>query len=143
MLFRSLLTNDFFGPKIQLNAGSLTTKFSVDDSTPTAFTTMTYSGFYLGLAGEFPISEELPISLGGKLNFFVNPSLSESPSSGSSSNTVNSFSFFMDYRMKPRFKIRGELMFENYSSDFSGAGARATSISHKMTTLMGGVQYLF
>ncbi len=48
--------------------------------------------------------------------------------------------------MKTRFKIRGELLFENYASDFSGAGSRSpttSGTSHKMTTLMGGVQYLF
>ncbi|MDG0814839.1 outer membrane beta-barrel protein [Bdellovibrio svalbardensis] len=145
--YNFLLSNDFFGPKIRLNAGFSSTDFKVDDSTPTAFTSMKYSGLLLGIEGQFPLSDELPIDLGGKFDLYVNPSLSESKSSGaSSSNTINAFSFFMDYRLKTRFKIRGELLFENYSSSFSGAGQRsdpASSISHKMTTLMGGIQYLF
>lgn len=145
--YNFLLTNDFFGPKIRLNAGFSLTDFKVDDSTPTAFTSMKYSGLLLGIEGQFPLSDELPIDLGGKFDLYVNPSLSESKSSGgSSSNTINAFSFFMDYRLKTRFKIRGELLFENYSSNFSGTGQRtdpASSISHKMTTLMGGIQYLF
>ncbi|HWU44635.1 MAG TPA: hypothetical protein VN132_14385, partial [Bdellovibrio sp.] len=139
--------DQFFGPKIQLSAGYAVTDFKVDDSTPTAFTSMKYGGFLLGITGQFPISDEIPIDLGGKFDFYLNPRLSESASSGgSSSNSINAFSFFMDYRLKKRFKIRGELLFENYSSDFSGTGSRtdsASSISHKMTTLMGGIQYLF
>lgn len=145
--YNFLLTSDFFGPKIRLNAGYAVTDFKVDDSTPTAFTSMKYGGLLLGIEGQFPLSDEIPIDLGGKFDLYVNPSLSESSSSGASSdNKINAFSFFMDYRMKTRFKIRGELLFENYSSDFSGTGQRtdpASSISHKMTTLMGGIQYLF
>lgn len=145
--YNFLLTSDYFGPKIQLAAGYLNTNFSVNDSTPTAFTTMRYGGLLFSLAGQFPISEEVPVDIGAKFDFFLNPSLSESKDSGSSSsNKINSFSFFVDYKMKTRFKIRGELMLENYSSDFSGPGTRtdpATSASHRLTTLMGGVQYLF
>ncbi len=145
--YNFLLTSDYFGPKLQVGAGYMNTNFSADDSTPTAFTTMRYGGLLLSLAGQFPVSEDIPVDIGGKFDFFLNPSLSESKSSGSSSsNKINSFSFFVDYKMKTRFKIRGELMLENYSSDFSGTGQRATpasSTSHRMTTLMGGVQYLF
>ncbi|WP_373998641.1 hypothetical protein [Bdellovibrio bacteriovorus] len=145
--YNFLLTNDFFGPKLQIAGGYTNTNFSVDDSTPTAFTTMKYGGFALSVAGQFPLSEELPIDIGGKLDFYLNPSLSENKTSGASSdNKINSFSFFVDYKLKTRFKIRGELLLENYTSDFTGTGQRtdpATSTSHKMTTLMGGVQYLF
>ncbi len=145
--YNFLLTNDFFGPKLQLGAGYMTTKFSVDDSTPTTFTSMDYSGLLLSLAGQFPLSEEIPIEVGAKFDFYLNPSVSESKESGASSDSkINSFSFFVDYKLKTRFKVRGELMLENYSSDFSGVGERpdpATSTGHKMTTLFGGVQYLF
>lgn len=145
--YNFLLTNDYFGPKLQIGGGYLNTNFSVDDSTPTAFTTMKYGGFHFSVAGQFPISEEVPVDIGGKLDFFLSSSLSENKTSGSSSSSkINSFSFFVDYRMKPRFKIRGEILLENYNSDFNGTGTRseaASSISHKMTTLMGGVQYLF
>lgn len=145
--YNLLLSNEFFGPKLQFTGGYTVTDFKVDDSTPTAFTSMKYGGLLLGIAGQFPLSDDLPIDLGGKLDFYINPSLSESISSGSStSSKVNDFSFFMNYRMKKRFQIRGELLFETYSSDFSGIGARsdsATSISHKVTTLLAGVEYLF
>lgn len=145
--YNFLLTNDFFGPKLQLGAGYLNTNFNVDDSSPTAFTTMKYGGLMIRIAGQFPLGDDLPIELGGKLDFFPSTNLSENKTSGSSAkNEISNFSFFVDYRLKTRFKIRGELLFENYSSDFSGTGQRndsASSTSHKMTTLMGGVQYLF
>lgn len=145
--YNLLLTNDFFGPKLQMNAGYMSSTFSIDDSTPLAFTRMQYGGLVLGFAGQFPISEEVPVDLGAKFDFYVNPSMSENKSSGASnSNTVNAFGFFMDYRLKPKLKIRGELLFDYFSSDFSGTGQRtdpATSASHKLTTLMAGVQWLF
>lgn len=143
--YNFLLTNEFFGPKLQIGAGYLDTNFTIDDSNPTAYTSMKYGGLMLRLGGQFPVAEELPLDIGAKLDFFFNPSLSENKSSGtSSSSQINNFSFFFDYKLKTRFKIRGELSFENYNSDFSGSGARtATSTSHKMTTILGGVQYLF
>lgn len=145
--YNFLLTNDFFGPKLQIGAGYLNTNFTIDDSNPTAFTSMKYGGLMFRVAGQFPLSEILPVDIGGRLDFFLNPSVSENITSGASaSNQINNFSFFFDYKMKTRFKIRGELLFENYNSDFSGTGQRsdpASSASHKMTTLMGGVQYLF
>jgi hypothetical protein len=145
--YNFLLTNDFFGPKLQIGGGYINTNFTVDDSTPTAYTSMKYGGFALTLGGQFPVSDDIPFDIGGKLDFYLNTSLNENKSSGgSSSNKINSFSFFGDYKVRTRFKIRGEVLLENYNSDFSGPGNRsesASSISHKMTTFMGGVQYLF
>lgn len=146
--YNFLLTSDYFGPKLQFTGGYQNTTFSVDQSTPTAFTKMQYGGLLLGLAGQFPVSDELPVDIGAKFDLYLNPSLSETgKTSGSSSdNKINSFGFFVDYRMQKRFKIHGELLFEYYDSDFSGTGTRensATSISHRMTTLFGGVEYSF
>ncbi|MNJ93532.1 hypothetical protein D3C87_112140 [compost metagenome] len=145
--YNFLLSNEFFGPKLQVNLGYSNTTFAIDDSNPTAFTRMQYGGMVLGFAGQFPISEEVPIDLGAKFDFYLDPGLSENKSSGASSdNKINSFGFFLDYRLRPKFKIRGELLFDYYSSDFSGTGDRtdpATSASHKLTTFMGGVQWLF
>lgn len=143
--YNFLMTNDFFGPKLQVSGGYLNTNFSVDSSNPTAFTTQRYGGLVFSVAGQVPLADETPIDIGGKLDFFYNPSVSENKTSGSSSSSaINAFSFFMDYKLKTRFKIRGELLIENYNSNFSGTGERtASSTSHKMTTLLGGVQYLF
>lgn len=145
--YNFLLTNDFFGPKLQVAAGYTNTKFSIDKSNPLAYTTMEYGGLLLSLGAQFPLSEEIPVDIGAKFDLYLSPRLSENVTSGASSdNTINSFGFFVDYRMQTRFKIRGELLVENFSSDFNGTGERpdpATSTSHKMTTLLGGVQYSF
>lgn len=145
--YNFLLTDQFFGPKMQVSASYVSTKFGVDESTPTTFTSMSYTGFLIGFAGQFPVSDELPIDLGAKLDLYVNSSLSEDKTSGATSNNqISGYSFYLDYKLRKRFKVRGELLFENYNSSFSGTGGRtdpATSANHTMTTLMGGVQYLF
>ena len=145
--YNLLLTNDFFGPKLQFGAGYLNTNFNVDDSSPTAFTSMRYGGLFVRLAGCFPLSEVLPLEFGGKLDYFINSSLSENVTSGaSSSNNLSNFSFYGKYKKKTREYIFGEILFEGYSSNFSGIGQRldpATSSSHKMTSLFLGMQYLF
>lgn len=145
--FNLLMTNDFFGPKLQVGAGYLNANFNIDDSSPTAFTSMRYGGLFVRLAGHFPLAENIPMEFGGKLDYFINASVSENITSGSSnSNNLSNFSFYGKYRTKTREYIFGELIFEGYSSSFSGAGQRtdpATSSSHKMTTLLLGVQYLF
>lgn len=137
-----LLTDDYFGPKLQIGAGYMTTKIDVDETNPVSFTKSEYGGFLLSIGGQFPLSVELPIDIGAKYDFYINPMLSEGETSGDDQNRVNSFSFFVDYRVQTRFKIRGEVLLESYSSSFDDA-IIATSSSHKMTTIFGGVQYLF
>ncbi len=144
--YNFLLSNDFFGPRMQINAGFVSTRFTVDNSNPISLVSMQYGGMLLGLAGQFPISDTMPLDLGANFNLWLNPSLDENSSSGSSSNSVNTFGFFIDYRMKQRLNIKTELNFEYYKSDFSGTATRpnpATGTSHKLTTIMCGIEYMF
>lgn len=144
--YNVLLTDDFFGPKLQISAGYATTLFSVDDSNPMTFSRMTYSGLVLGVAGQFPISDQIPVDIGAQLNYYVTAGLNENESSGSSSNTIDSFGIFADYRLKANLKLKGELLFDYFNSDFSGTSSRtdpATSTSHRLSSLMAGIQYLF
>jgi hypothetical protein len=145
-----LIGNDFFGSKIKVSGGWSTFEAFVDNSTPAAFNSSTYSGFYLGVLGSFPLELESkkPITLGGDFKYFLTPSLSESPtSSGNSSNsTIAAFSVFMDYRMSEKYVFKTQLMFDSFSTSFSGAGSRpqtATSASHTITTLAMGLEYMF
>ena len=131
---------------MQLTGGYLNTNFNVDESTPLTFTSMRYGGLVLGVGAQFPVSDQMPLDLGAKFDFFATSSLTENIDSGSSNNTINMFSFFGEYRLRPKFKIRGELMFEYYASSFSGTGQRtdpASDASHKMITLFGGAEWLF
>lgn len=148
--YNFLMSNDFFGPKLQLSAGYATFNSRADQSTPLTYTDMNYGGLIVGLSGQFPISTDVPIDLGARFNLFVDPNMSESISSGSSSrSTINEFSFFGIYHLRSRFKIRAEINFQYYSSDFSGNGSgdRATdpasNSTQKMTSFLGGIEYLF
>lgn len=144
-----LLEEKFFGPKVQLLAGYSKLSGYIDQSTPTAFTSMAYSGFLLGIGGSFPLSLEskLPLSLGARLNLYMSPSLDESPvTSGNPTNQISSFNTFAEYRYSNRINIKFALDYDLFSSTFSGSGTRAeaaTSASHTMTTVSTGIEYLF
>lgn len=144
-----LLNEQFFGPKIQLLGGYSKLSSSLDNSSPVAYTSMNFGGFAVGLAGSVPVSEETPLTLGAKMMYYLNPGVSESPvSSGSSSSAqISSFSGFGTYRWTEHINLRGEIQYDLYRARFSGTGTRgadsASSASHTMTTLAGGVEFLF
>lgn len=143
-----LLSNDFFGPKLKLGAGFTSTSFSADDSTPIALTDMKYSSLMIRFDGSFPMQNDARILLGAHLDYYYNPTLSENYTSGSSntSNTVSSFYFYGSFQQNQNFRWIGEIDFDQMSSKFNGTGERtdpATSIGHKLMTLMAGFEYLF
>lgn len=145
--YNFLMSEDFFGPKIQLSGGYSSYDSHSDQSTPLAFTNMKYSGLVIGILGQFPLTEEIPLDLGAQFNMFLSSGLSESVASGDSSdNSIRQFGFFGIYHLKSRFKIRGEINFEYYSTDFSGTGAgthTSSNTTQRLTSFMGGIEYLF
>lgn len=142
-----LLSTDFFGPKIQVSLGFGQFQSRVDQSTPVLYSNMSYGGMYLGFLFNTPLSEEIPWDLGARMKYFVNPGVTESVSSGSTKSvSASEFGFLVARRVRQNFRYVGELNFEYYNSDFSGAGARpdpASSISHRATTLLVGLEYSF
>lgn len=146
-----LIDEDFFGPKIQTSLGYATTSAFIDDSTPTALESMTFSGMTLGLAGSFPIASptrNYPFVLGVRLNYYLSATAKESPTSSGASVSphISSFAGFIETRINERMNIRSELMFDMFSADFSGAASRsnpASSASHKISTLAAGIEYMF
>jgi hypothetical protein len=144
-----LLRNDFFGPKLQVRGGYMTSRLYVDDSTPRGLTTTTYSGMLLGLSGSLPVTEQKLWFVGATLNMILFPSLSEAPTSsgGSPSNTINDFSIFAERKISENIHATGSLDFSLYSTNFSAGGSRgadyATSMSQKYAMLTGGIAYLF
>jgi hypothetical protein len=147
--YNFLIADQFFGPKLQLLAGYSKMNSYIDQSTPVAFTSVGYSGLVFGLGGSFPLPLEskVPFFLGARLNFFWNPTLDESPvSSGKSSSQVTSFAGSLEYRYSQRMNIKGVLAYDLFNSTITGSGSRtetATSLSHAVTTLAAGVEYLF
>ncbi|MEK7354849.1 MAG: hypothetical protein AAB250_00270 [Bdellovibrionota bacterium] len=153
MVYNFLLRDDFWGPKIQLSGGLANYRMYVDDSSPQALTTTTFSGFMLGLGGSFPVNEEKLWYVGGKLNIFISPSLSETPTASGSGGTatVNSFALTGEKKIGENLRATGALDFSLYSSTFTGYGSRvngatpetATSLSQKHTIFSGGIVYMF
>lgn len=152
-VYNFLLRDDFWGPKIQVSGGFASYRMYVDDSSPQALTTTTFSGAMLGLGGSFPINDDKIWYLGGKLNLFISPSLQETPNASGSggSVSVNNFALTGEKKIAENLRATGALEFSLYSSTFSGYGSRvngatpetATSLSQKHTILSGGIVYMF
>lgn len=146
--YNFLTSDDFHGPKFQLSGGYAKYMGKIDGSDPVAFTSLDFSGFTIGLGGSFPVSPEMPLTLGARLLYFLTSSVSETPvDSGSGSPQVTKFSAFGVYKWTERMNFRGELLYDLYQSDFSGTGSRggdsASSASHTLTTITGGLEFLF
>ncbi len=153
--YNFLLKDDFFGPKIQIDAGLATANMKVDDSNPRGLTSTSFSGLLVGVMGEFPLDDTKVWYLGGKFNLFLFPKMSESPvtSGGDPKATINDFSIFASRKLSENLKAVGSLDFSLYSASYSGAGNRmdasgtnpeiATSLSQRHTVLSGGVVYMF
>ena len=148
--YNFLLRDDFFGPKLTLSGGFMTYRMYVDDTTPTAFTTVNYSGFQVGLGGLFPLADDKVWFAGGRLNLIVFPAMSESPvSSGSSTkNMVENFTLTVERKIAENMRFTGAIEFAEYDSSISGQGSRAdgeyaTSLSQSHTIFTGGVVYMF
>ncbi|MCB0393539.1 MAG: hypothetical protein KDD25_03225 [Bdellovibrionales bacterium] len=146
--YNILVHGDFFGPKVQVLGGYSTYSRYVDSSNPLAITSVTYSGFLVGLDGTLPIDPEEKVFLGATLHLYIKPDLQEEPrtSGKESSNSITMFSFYGNYKIAERIKIRGAIDFELYSSSFEGSGTRsekASSASERLISFNGGLQYLF
>lgn len=149
-----LLRDDFFGPKIQLAGGFASYRMYVDASSPDALMTVNYSGFYVGVGGSFPVTENRLWYLGGRLNIHLLTSMSESPrrSGTDSKNSVNDFAMTLERKIAENLRATGSLEFALYTSSFSGAGNRsgpsgttesASSLSQRHTLITGGIAYMF
>lgn len=142
-----LLSEDFFGPKFQFGGSLAQFNSRADLSSPILYSNMSYGGIALNFLGEMPLGDLLPYTIGAKFKYYWTNSVSESVSSGDAGKPqITDFSFFGTYKKNSRMNYTGELNFEYYSSGFSGAGSRpdpASNISHKVTTFLLGLQYLF
>ncbi len=121
-----------------------------DNSTPTVFTTMQFSGMKMGVRGSTPVSDDGVYGVGGDFSLantpFFKPGVKETPapSGDSATGTVVQFGIFGYKRMGERLKLQGALDFEMFSATFSPSGPNpATSASHRHLTLSGGVIYMF
>lgn len=129
-------------------AGYFAHHLYTDSAQPEAFTTMKYSGFKVGVMGEFPITEDQVWRAGARISFAVTTNLSERPVTSGASSDDNSvqFQFYGSKALTARFRAIGSVDFEQFSSNFSGAGTRvesADSASLRYMTFSGGLSYSF
>ena len=140
-------SEEYYGPKIQLLVGLSSFVSSPDATTPLAYTNMNFSGLSLGGVFSTPLGDHSPFIIGGKLNYYLFPTLSENTASGASSTvSIGDFSVFVTKTVRQNFNYNFELDLEQYGASFSGAGARtdsATNISQASSTFIFGVEYLF
>lgn len=137
-----MIRDDFWGPKIGLMAGLKQYSTTVDDSTPTAISTMVYRGLDLGLRGSLPIDADQQWRAGATFHLMILPAVQEKPESsgGAASSTVNAFGFLIAKRIGQRIEATGNMDYELYSTGFGSGGSNA---SQRIITIYGGVSYLF
>lgn len=152
--YNFLLRDDFFGPKMMVSLGLANYRLYVDSSTPVAFTTTNFSGLVLGLGAIFPLFDEKIWYAGGQFNFYLMPTLGESPqtSGASSTPTINEFYLYAQKKIAENIRATAGLTFAAYASTFSGQGSRvdgngnqetASSLSQKHTIASVGMMYMF
>lgn len=128
--------------------GAFYHKLFVDNASPEAHVTATYSGLMLGLRGSAPLEAMGAYGIGGQFAIALNPGVSEAPvpSGDQGDHNVIQFGVSGFKRLRERLKAQVNLDFEMYTSNFSGAGGRtepASSTSQRFTTLSAGIYYLF
>lgn len=145
--YNFMIQDDFFGPSILLSLGYASYGLDVDSTSPLAFTSTRYTGFFFGLRGTVPVTDDRKWNMGGALQYFLKSDLSEDPkSSGASDNMITKFSLLGFYQQNTRLRFTGSLDFSLFSTKFGGGGNRpdnAIDASEKFTTLTGGIEYLF
>lgn len=146
-IYNMPFSEDFFGPRIQFMLGMHKFTARADESSPITFTNMEYGGIAFGFLGAFPVTETTDLGL--SLKFFWNPTVEESSTKNSGTGqkpTINLINLFGAYHYRPNLNFIGRFDLDYYSADFSANGGRrdqTTNINHRMTTILGGIEYLF
>lgn len=146
--YNFLLEDNYFGPKLQVLGGLTSFKSQTNDTTPTAFTSMTYSGVGLGIRAIFPFEDQSPWTIGGDTFISFMPTSSETPVTSGDVDTTSilSFSGFGSYRIRTNTNLLGKLIVDNYNTTFSGVGTRAetaTDTTHSWLRLAFGLEFLY
>lgn len=120
---------------------------SIGNSSPVSLTSTQISAINISLRASMPITETMPLTVGGKFELYFSPSLSESPvNSGNSTTTMTSFGFFGTYKINEKYNVRADLTLTNISNRFSGTATRpvpAGSGKQELMTEQIGIEYLF
>lgn len=146
--YNFLLEEDYFGPKIQFLMGLTSFQSKTNDSTPTAFTSMGYSGVGIGVRAIYPFQEHSPWTIGGETFFSFSPQTTETPVTSGDVDVTNivSFAGLGSYRVRANTNFLGKLIVDTYSTTFSGSGTRAesaTDTTHAWLRVAMGLEFLY
>ena len=141
--YRFLLGPTIWGPQIEILGGYATHELKLDASNPRGLSSTKYSGMKLGVAGSYPIDQKSFYGVGANLFFFLNPSISESESSGSGENVgINQFGIFAYMKVNNNIKLQGQIDIELYKANWSTA-TFASSASERVSSFKTGLYYMF
>ena len=145
--YNFLLKNEFFGPKLSMEAGFNDYRMFIDGSSSNGFTSLQYRTFVVAVGGLVPVMPDHSWSVGGKVHFHFFSSLKETPvSSGTPNNSINQFSLFAENKLSERLRFNFGLELHLFSTSFSGGGNRTTpasNLSHRFIMATTGIDYLF
>lgn len=135
------------GPVIYTKLGYGKQSYSLGETQPLRFTSITYGGMLLTGGIRVPYDDSL--NLGAEINTLIFPSIAETPfSSGSDPSQINSWDlvFKGSYSLNSQVDLEGRLIFRNSGADFSGDTDRPDPISQATQSskiLQLGVSYYF
>ncbi len=140
--------DDEGGNPLKLTAALGFVSFKTDVTTSTAFTSTQTSALDLQLKAAMPLTPEYPLIVGAKLDFYLNPTFSESPvNSGDGKVSITSLvGLFGIYPVSDKVHVRADLGITNISASFSGVGTRVNpskSTSIQAISEQIGIEYLF
>lgn len=134
-------------PQFQVAVGIGSFQALTDKSTPLGTSDLSYGGALIGFKGTFAVSEESPIDLGLYFNYFLSKTAKDSGGATSSGAQITDFGMLVRYMKTMNLAYTFELSFESYGSDFDFAtGSRPdpiSSITHKLTSTLAGIEYSF
>lgn len=143
-----LVPGNYLGDRLKFLVGYVSKSVKIDDSTPTAYTSATFTGLRIGAEYDAPSLANTPYGLQVGFKYVLFPRVSESPvTSGSSSSAqIGELGIKGTYAFRKNVKWKAEILWEQNSASFSGSGTRspgASSISYNFWHFGGGIEYLF
>lgn len=146
--YRLNVSGQPLGPTVFGKLGLAAHRFIIDQAVdPMFFGNATYSGLSLGAGADLPITHKL--GFGIEINTLLFPSLNEGPqTSGSDTTHVSGFDLAIRsyYNLTSDLDVEAGLVFKSFNAQFTGTGARTTSLSSSSRSskaVVLGMSYYF
>lgn len=143
-----LVPGDYLGDRLKFLVGYVSKSVKIDESSPTAYTSATFTGFRIGAEYDMPSIADSNYGLQFGFKYVLIPRVSETPvSSGSDSKAqIGELGIKGSYSFRKNLKWKAEILWEQNSASFTGDGTRtpdASSLSYNFWHFGAGIEYLF